>query len=177
MGSIAEAPEINPKPPPSGSRGGPLAPGEGNSLSPPPLPPPPSQPPSLPQVALSTPHLPPSRPVVLFSPISRVGSLFCSAGCISLLLVVCACSLRGAVRFPFQKTTFAKEQPLVLNLKPLFFQKKLYIRNKKQADRRYRSGRWGSVWSSDGAPFAHPVSCFLYLGFVSSGVQVSRLSG
>ena len=57
------------------------------------------------------PPKPPRRPLL---PPSQVGSLFCSAGCISLLLVVCACSLYRRRYFflclPFKKTTFAIQQ-------------------------------------------------------------------
>jgi hypothetical protein len=57
------------------------------------------------------PPKPPRRPLL---PPPQVGSLFCSAGCISLLLVVCACSLYRRRYFflclPFKKTTFAIQQ-------------------------------------------------------------------
>ena len=81
-----------------------------------PLPPP--QPPSRPPSNPPTPPKPPRRPLpapLKLLPPSQVGSLFCSAGCISLLLVVCA----SCVPVPLRRRS------------SWFFQKKL-LANKKR---------------------------------------------
>jgi hypothetical protein len=98
----------------------------------PPLPPLPNPQVAAPSVRSPIPQQRTSRPVpvALFSPLSSqlsissgfLSSLFCSAGCISLLLMVCACSFRRR-SFALKNTTvvyiqFPPESPKIPSTPP-----------------------------------------------------------